>query len=818
MIAQVHHGNVRHSNAREIFSCVALAVFLFLPALSMAQSYANVAVSISGKPVPNAQITVCAGWADVLVQNTQQTCNGALPLNAPASPNIVAVTASNPPAGTYEVETTYVNSSGETVGSAAASITTTGGALGIYVPSPASYSNATGWNVYFTTIGENSLFYEQNSTPIALGTAYTQSAAISTTGNQPPAVTTATASILPISPIYSNSEQTRTLVNPFNSDTNGRYTFFAPAGEYTVSVASPGYVTYSFPVSMGTGSYAARLQGTGTTLTFSDFSNPASTGWGTGATISGITGTDTGFNFTITAGTSPSLDPYTTLTFHDGPWSSIQSIIANWGSGGAASDILTTNTLSSVTMTYLGLPIAGQSYRMGVVVIGQSNATSFPPALNPVIQNPNAAQTTGNQSITIPFAPNINNILTVDGITYLNLNAAFPACPNTGCTIDMRGNSSPAALNLATFDPGTTPVTILLGPYSYTLTQMTVRNNLHVVGVLGTTITQASASTAPFVLPTTGSLISVNVSMQDFQLQAAAGSTTNGISMVAAAGGGLYYSSFENITIGTGAPFGGNAIRLDSSAGGSPQPTDQFLWFKRITAFRGKNAPPVLRISGPYSGQITFQTTEFDEGLGYGNDTVASCNIQIDDGNSTVWLPYSLLFNNVTVQNATFAGSAAFCFGGVENVEVIDGHFENDNGVAIAAFTGHHGNYGIVFEGSYLAATVGVNGGSGFITNTDASSQIVFRDAVFNATPNAFYIGSSNQFVSAYENINASNGSWMGEKEITYTCSTLPAAATVGTTKGFLVTDATTYTPGPCVGGGSDAMIAVSNGTVWSVH
>jgi len=51
-----------------------------------------------------------------------------------------------------------------------------------------------------------------------------------------------------------------------------------------------------------------------------------------------------------------------------------------------------------------------------------------------------------------------------------------------------------------------------------------------------------------------------------------------------------------------------------------------------------------------------------------------------------------------------------------------------------------------------------------------------------------------------------------------YTVSTLPSASTWGAGATVLVTDAATFTVGACTGGGSDTMIAVSNGTSWSCH
>jgi hypothetical protein len=357
-----------------------------------------------------------------------------------------------------------------------------------------------------------------------------------------------------------------------------------------------------------------------------------------------------------------------------------------------------------------------------------------------------------------------------------------------------------------------------------------VRNNFQFIGTNGTVLTQSSASTAPFVLPTTGALVADNVRLKDFSLQAAAGSSTDGISMVAALNGGLFYSSFENITIGSVTPFGRNQLRFDSSASGAPlSTTDQFIWVERVFAFRGTNGPPALRITGPYSGQMTFQTCQFDGVGASGPDTSAHNNIQIDDGNTTSgeWLPYSIKFINLTSQNASHSGGAAIFLNGVESVDVDEGHFENDNGVIIETQSSYHGNSAHIHD-SYFATTA-VNGGSGFIATMDAGSKLTFNDNTFNATPDQFYIGSSTAFVSAKDNWNASNNSWLAvnvSKFLTqfqvYTCAAganqLPSASTAGAGATAIVSDANSYTPGTCTGGGSDYMIAVSNGSVWTVH
>jgi hypothetical protein len=52
----------------------------------------------------------------------------------------------------------------------------------------------------------------------------------------------------------------------------------------------------------------------------------------------------------------------------------------------------------------------------------------------------------------------------------------------------------------------------------------------------------------------------------------------------------------------------------------------------------------------------------------------------------------------------------------------------------------------------------------------------------------------------------------------TYTVSALPSASIWGVGAQVTVSDATTFTPGTCTGGGSDTMIAVSSGSAWSCH
>src|SRR5262249_48642117 len=98
------------------------------------------------------------------------------------------------------------------------------------------------------------------------------------------------------------------------------------------------------------------------------------------------------------------------------------------------------------------------------------------------IVNPYSREAGGGVNLLALEAAKTNNVLFVDGVRYRSLAQALAGCPVEGCTIDMRGNSSSSALLLGNFDPGKRAVTILLGPYRYTATQITLRTNLQIIG------------------------------------------------------------------------------------------------------------------------------------------------------------------------------------------------------------------------------------------------------------------------------------------------------------------------------------------------
>ena len=76
---------------------------------------------------------------------------------------------------------------------------------------------------------------------------------------------------------------------------------------------------------------------------------------------------------------------------------------------------------------------------------------------------------------------------------------AVAACPAAGCVI--YALSPKVNLNLGTINPGSKAVTIYLGPYTYTVSQITLQPNLQIIG-MGSAITflQSVSGNTPVIV------------------------------------------------------------------------------------------------------------------------------------------------------------------------------------------------------------------------------------------------------------------------------------------------------------------------------
>jgi len=177
---------------------------------------------------------------------------------------------------------------------------------------------------------------------------------------------------------------------------------------------------------VNTGLFNRLSAGLGTPLSSGDFSL---SGWGTGASISSILGSDSAFQITITAGTTPSVDPTFILTYHDGAWPQPPMADVEMSGGtGIVTDISNSSTATQLTAVYLGLPVSGKTYIIDVVVIGTGvGSGSLPPF----------STTVG----TLNFTTLISNAANPASIGTMRL--------STGDTIAWRNNGNSGDLTLS---------------------------------------------------------------------------------------------------------------------------------------------------------------------------------------------------------------------------------------------------------------------------------------------------------------------------------------------------------------------------------
>jgi hypothetical protein len=353
----------------------------------------------------------------------------------------------------------------------------------------------------------------------------------------------------------------------------------------------------------------------------------------------------------------------------------------------------------------------------------------------------------------------VDNVFFVKTGCYATPTAALAACSAagiTGCTIDM--SKDPGVLAIGSFDPGNVSVTLLLGPYTYTVHTITLRSGFSLVGSGKgpySTILNADGTTADvFALGGTGP--SGGVQISGFRLFCGSGNRSQiGFHIVAQTnGGGLWLSAFKNIEV-TGCA--GGDFLFDGNAGGSPGGINQFLYFEQIDAFRATNGLPAFRATGA-NGQFSFNDVEFDGPGDVAGDTSGKINFQIDDGTVT-WEggPYTFLIQNGTFQGAQGANGAGIKLMGVQNFTCLTCHFENDNGGVWAIRGNNFGNWGNTIQNSVFWNGTGIDSGNGFILKTDANSAIAFDDNDVYGTTDAYFSGVTT-YVSSKGNVNNANG------------------------------------------------------------
>lgn len=166
----------------------------------------------------------------VLISDTVPGTVGQLLPPLPPAPT-TAATGGTVLAGIYQALITYVNVNGESVGSAAGAVTTTGSTSTITIPSPAPSGAATGWYAYVSQANGSVLTRQQAAgSPSTIGVSLVLTAPPTSSGANPPTVNTSGATVFTDQQVQDWLDRTRQLV---------RYEQMTPAPDIVPPASGP---------------------------------------------------------------------------------------------------------------------------------------------------------------------------------------------------------------------------------------------------------------------------------------------------------------------------------------------------------------------------------------------------------------------------------------------------------------------------------------------------------------------------------------------------------------------------------------------------
>jgi hypothetical protein len=334
---------------------------------------------------------------------------------------------------------------------------------------------------------------------------------------------------------------------------------------------------------------------------------------------------------------------------------------------------------------------------------------------------------------------NLANILFADQFAG-GVPAAVNACPANGCII--YALSPNVNLNLGTIDTGNKAITIYLGPYTYTVKQITLRQALKIIGMggsggdvgtatcsvalpcNGTTLQSVNGNNPVFVLPQTNNAPATNVLLEGFRLYGSVGNTSEDgffLDTSTTANTGLWYSRFHDVFI---ARFAGIGIHV-KGRNNDFLATSQWVLFDNVVVFRVAGGGNAVRLEGAVF-ELRFRNCEFD-GSRIGDGT----NIYVGGTQGGLsGYPISIAFEGLVTQGAALAvqldGAVNTTFYGSHHEELFGGYrVTNNTGI---------GTKGLTISDTYFAGNVGVNGGAGYelsVETTLASGVFFVHNQIF---------------------------------------------------------------------------------------
>jgi hypothetical protein len=363
-----------------------------------------------------------------------------------------------------------------------------------------------------------------------------------------------------------------------------------------------------------------------------------------------------------------------------------------------------------------------------------------------------------------------NGVVSVENLSNILFAERFPngvpdaitACPKNGCII--YAVSPNVNLNLGTIDPGTKAITLYLGPYTYTVKQVTLRRSFKIIGmgamggINGTTV--ACSPTAPcngtalrsvngndpvFVLPQANTSPATNVSLSGFRLYGSAGNTSEDgffLDTSATFNSGLWYSTFDDIYL---EGFAGIPVHIKGRSNDFGS-ICQWLLFNNVVAWRTTGGGNALRLEGSVF-EVRFRNCEFD-GQSAGDGT----NIYIGGlAGGISGYPLSIAFEGLVTQQAATAvqidGATHVTFYGSHHEKVWGAYQINDS---FGTWT-----QGLTITDSYFAGDVGSNGGSGYLLNvaTTVAKGISFTHNSIFGQPDSVIKGTNLSSITYQDNL-----------------------------------------------------------------
>jgi hypothetical protein len=354
----------------------------------------------------------------------------------------------------------------------------------------------------------------------------------------------------------------------------------------------------------------------------------------------------------------------------------------------------------------------------------------------------------------------LSNILFADAYPG-GVSAAITACPANGCII--YAVSPNVNLSLGNIDPGYKAITIYLGPYTYTVNQVTLRKSLKIIGMgasggvngsptcsvaapcNGTALQSVNGNNPVFVIPQTNNEPATNVELSGFRLYGSAGnSSEDGILLDTSStiNTGLWNSVFDDISV---SGFSGVGIhvkgRLNDFAA-----TSQWLLFNNVVAIRNSGGGNALRLEGSIF-ELRFRNCEFD-GQAIGDGT----NIYIGGySGAGGGYPTSIVFEGMVSQQAALGVQ----INGAVNLLFYASHHESLLSAYQVSFSGNKATNGLTITDSYFAGNVGINNGAGYLLNvmTTNATGIVFAHNHILGTPDSVVTSTNDASVVYQDNM-----------------------------------------------------------------